>query len=101
MVEHDKTTPLGAITNPLATRSAPDTAGCAALYRAVAERLQNADPRLHQALHRAEGRSTGASRSSQGWILRYAFDDILRDPSVRTHTTHASSNEILQNCRQI
>lgn len=58
-----------------------DTAGCAALYRAVAERLQDADPRLHQALRRAEGRSTGASRSSQGWILRYAFDDILRDPS--------------------
>lgn len=70
----------GAIARGVPMWNAGNTAGCAALYRRVAEQLREADVRLDVALQRCEGRNTGAGRDSQGWVLRYAFDDILQDP---------------------
>lgn len=53
-----------------------DYAGCARIYRAVAEQYAEVEPRLHAAVERCEGAPLDASSGSQGWILRRAFDAV-------------------------
>lgn len=45
--------------------NAGDTAGCTALYRAVAERLADSEPRLAEALRCCEGRGNGSRYETQ------------------------------------
>jgi NADH dehydrogenase [ubiquinone] 1 alpha subcomplex assembly factor 1 len=57
--------------------NAGDHAGCARAYARTARAHAAAEPLLAEALRACRGAPVDASRGSQGWILRRAFDAVL------------------------
>jgi hypothetical protein len=59
-----------------------DTAGCANVYLLIGQKFAEAEPRLAEAVAKCEGRPVGSEADSQGWIMRRAFDDVLKAPRL-------------------
>ena len=69
-----------------------DYAGCAAVYKTAVMRFMHADDSLAKAVADCEGKSTGAARDGQGWILRNAMDACLA--RIRAGSWEASAPKV-------
>ena len=69
-----------------------DFAGCAAVYKSVVARYMHADDSLAKAVADCEGKSTGAARDGQGWILRNAMGACLA--SIRVDSWEPSAPKV-------
>jgi hypothetical protein len=67
-----------------------DCAGCAEVYKSVAVRYQDSEPRLAVALCSCEGAPLDASGGSQASIMRQAFDSIFSPAAAASQPTDSS-----------